>query len=459
MTIDPGQKLDKTTLNSFDIACVVIGGIIGIGIFFTPSEVAAVVESTDQVIAAWSIGGAMIILGALVYARLSQLAPGPGGVFEYLRSAFGRMPAFLYGWCNLLIIQSGALAVVGLVMVDNLQRALAVEPFSDLQRTAIASFAIAALTAINALGLKLGKSVQIVLTVIKVSAVFAVVLIAVFAEGRTPSATPVAPKDVPFFEAMGLAILPVLFACGGWQHGSFVSTVARRPLRDVPIGIVAGVLVVVVAYLTINLAYLDLLGLEGAAQSKTIAVDAVGAAMSGDQGDVVARLFGALIVISALGVMNTICLAPPYVLQAMATQNLFFPVVATVHARYGTPLFAIVVQGTWSILLLWGTQAIAWTVDGLDPLRFLLNGVVFVDWMFYGTCGVALLALIQRRGFARGDGWYYVVALLFALSAFAVTVGAVLTRAKPSIAGLTVLLLGVVAFARFRRPGQERSGL
>ena len=161
---------------------------------------------------------------------------------------------------------------------------------------------------------------QIVLTVIKTGAVFGIVAIAFFAGGTAAETVAPVRKEVGFLSAMGAAILPVLFACGGWQHGSFVASVARRPLRDVPIGIVGGVVVVVVAYLAINIAYLDLLGLDKAAASKTITVDAVSAAIGGD-GDVVARCFAVLIVISALGVMNTICMAPPYVVSSPALQE------------------------------------------------------------------------------------------------------------------------------------------
>ena len=465
MSAEPSEGRPTTTLNAFDIACVVVGGIIGIGIFFSPAKVAAVVDSSEQVIIAWTIGGVMILFGALVYARLAQIAPGEGGVFEYIRKSFGPLPAFLYGWCNLLIIQAGSLAIVGLVMADNLQRALACEPFTEIQRVGLATSAIVILTTINSVGLIVGKIVQIILTVIKTSAVFAIVGIAIFADGRAPATEVVTRESVPFFEAMSLAILPVLFACGGWQHGSFVATVARRPLRDVPIGIVAGVVVVIVAYLTVNVAYLELLGLEKASASKTIAVDAVSAAFgAGGSGDMVARCFGALIVISALGVMNTICMAPPYVLHAMAKRRLFFARFGELNTRFGTPLFAIALHGVWASALLWITQVVAWNLnesrapaDQIDPLGFLLDGVVFLDWLFYGACGVALVALLARRpSWDRGDRAYCVAGVIFALCGLAVAIGAIATTRWPTIAGLSTLVLGVFAY-RFFTSAKSRS--
>lgn len=452
MTDEP--RREPTRLGPFDITCVVVGGIIGIGIFFTPAKVAAVVGSSAQVVAAWGVGGVMVLLGALVYARLGQLAPGDGGVFAYLLRAFGPLPAFVYGWCNLLVIQSGALAIVALVMVDYLAAALGRGPFGGGARVMLAIGVMLALTLLNALGLRFGRGVQIVLTVVKTAAVFGIVAVALFAVGgdaATAEQVVAAPRQpVGFFRAMSLALLPVLFACGGWQQGSFVSAVARRPQRDVPIGTVAGVVVVVVAYLTVNLAYLDTLGIEGTAKSKTVAADTVRVALGGSaSAEGIARVFAAVIVVSALGIMNTICMAPPYVLHAMARRGLFFAPVGRLHARFGTPLLAILVQGGWAVTLLAGTQAVAWSLKRVygyevDSLGFLLDGVVFVDWLFYGACGVALLVLLRRRTApARGDAAYAVAAVLFATSALLVAVGAVWSSRLPSAVGLAVVAVGI----------------
>ena len=468
MTAESSPTRSLTTLNAFDIACVVIGGIIGVGIFFAPAKVAAVCDSPFQVMAAWSLGGAMALLGAFVYARLSQLAPGPGGVLEYLRLAFGPLPAFLYGWCNLLVVQSGALAVIGLVMASNLEQAFALGELGEAGRVAVGTGAIGLLTLINLVGLRFGKRVQVVLTVLKTTAVFAIVAVAIWADPVAPIAVDPAAAPRPpvgFWTAMTAAILPVLFACGGWQQGSFVAAVARRPVRDVPIGLVVGVAVVVIAYLTVNLAYLDLLGFAGAAASEAIGVDAVRAAFGEGSGEVISRIFAAVIVVSALGIMNTICMAPPYVLHAMARRGLFFRSVGVLHRSFGTPFRAILIQGVWATTLLWGTQVLAWSVnavpDGadplpphlrLDPLGFLLDGVVVVDWMFYGAVGVGLLVLLRRRPvLTTGDRCYAVAGVLFTCSALFVTLGSLIrevsaARSYPSLGGLAVVLLGFGAY-------------
>ncbi|MEE2886265.1 MAG: amino acid permease, partial [Planctomycetota bacterium] len=325
---DSTTPAGKTRLGAFDIACVVIGGIIGIGIFFTPAQVARSVDAPWQVSVAWSLGGAIAILGALVFARMSRLATGPGGVFEYILQSFGSRPAFLYGWCLLMITQSGALAFVALLLVSNLEKALVCQ-FSTFWQHMIATAVLLGLTLVNIAGLKLGKGVQNALTVIKTLAVFSIVVVAILVSPAEPSAAiPVAEparEAVGFFVAMSAAMLPVLFSFGGWHHGSFVASVARNPHRDVPLGIVGGVLVVVIAYVGVNLAYLELLGFDQASQSSTIAVDAMQAAFAtGDAAQSkVAQVFAALIVLSAAGLMNTICMAPPYVLHTMANRGLF----------------------------------------------------------------------------------------------------------------------------------------
>ncbi len=458
MTAETGPK---TTLGLFDISCVVVGGIIGVGIFFTPSEVAKAVDSEEQVIVAWSLGAVVAIFGALVFAQLGRLVHGHGGIFVYIHDAFGPLPAFLYGWCNWLVIQSGAVAVVSLIVVEYFAKVLggpdaSVGPF---WKTTLGAVSILVLTAVNILGLRLGKGIQNTLTVIKTLAVFALVALPlVFAAPELSAPVAQAPALEPngqpkgWWAAMALAILPVLFSFGGWQHGSFLAGAARKPARDVPLGILFGVLVVVVAYITVNLAFLDMLGLQGARDAKAIAVDGVNAILAPyELGEMPARVMAAMIVISALGVMNTICMAPPYVLHAMARQNLFLQSAAPLHARFGTPAMAILVQGVWAVVLLVAT---CWDVD---QLNFLLSGVVFVDWLFYGLCGLALLKLRRVLRVAGSPFGGAPMAVLFALMALAVTAGAIWTQWKPTLAGIGVLLLGVVVFFRMRRP-QAGSG-
>ncbi len=449
----------RAQLNAFDIGCVVTGGIIGVGIFFTPQRVAASVDDSFQVIVAWGIGGVIAILGALVFAELAVRLPGHGGTFRYIENGIGRLPAFLYGWANWLVIQAGALGVIGLVMVDNADVMLfGASTTSAGVKVLVTCLAIAAFTALNVVGLRVGKSVQNGLTVLKTLAVFSLVLMALITTGQghdaaqavSESSLVLEPKG--FWRAMSLAILPVLFSFGGWQQGSFLAGAARRPKRDVPIGIIGGVVVVVIAYLTVNLAFLDLLGFEGAATAKTIGADAARVALSewGEGGgDTAARLLAGMVVISSLGIMNTICMAPPYVLHEMAKQGLFLKSASKLHAHFGTPVVGVLGQGLWGIALL----VIVHFCGTKDTLGFLLDGVVFVDWLFFGLCGYGLLRMRRRSAEKRTGGFAGTcVVLAFTCLAVLVAGGAVFTTFEPSVYGLGMCALGLpVYFFALRR--------
>jgi len=444
-------------LGVFDIGCVVIGGIIGVGIFFTPARVAAYVDTPQQVILAWSLGGVLAVLGALVFAELCSLVPGHGGIFRYIHAAFGPPAAFLYGWANWLVIQAGALGVVALILIDNLDVLLFGGPRSppDL-KVALAAAAMLLFTGTNVLGLRVGKRVQNVLTVLKVAALCFLVALASFA-GPGPGTGERLPTGHSLPAMLAAAMLPVLFAIGGWQQGSFLAGAARRPLRDVPLGILGGVAVVVITYITVNLAYLDLLGFAKASTSPAIGADAAKAAL----GDAGGRVLAGMVVVSAAGIMNTICMAPPYVLYAMAREGVFPAAFGRLHPRWHTPVLGVLGQGLWAVLLLLGVHlGVRWFSDGaktIDTLDFVCNSVVFVDWLFFTLCGLALLRLRSNwtGGFRVPGG--AVVAVLFALGGAVVTFGAISEQTRASAAGAAIVALGIPAYLLFMR-GRRPTG-
>jgi len=447
----------RPTLTAFDIGCVVVSGIVGVGIFFTPQRVAAAVDGPGQLVAAWGLGGVLALCGALVFAELSRLVQGYGGTFVYIEAAFGRLPAFLYGWANWLVIQSGALAVVGLVMVDNLDVVWYGAPRGDAHRAVLLTLlTIALFTAINALGLRVGRKVQNAFTLLKMAAIFGLVAIGLLVGESHPGATAAAPEPRGWWAALGAAMLPVLFSYGGWQQGAFVAGAARRPMRDVPLGIAAGVATVVLAYVSINLIYLNLLGFEGAGKSPTIAADACRVALAPlGVGELGARIMAGAITVSALGIMNTILLAPPWVLYVMAQRGLFLRACGRLHPRFGSPIVGVVAQGAWSMLMLVAAH-LAFGGSALGTLDSLLNGVVFVDWLFYALCGLALITLARRRPEVRLWPASFAVACAFTASAVLVMLGAIATQPKPSAAGAALCACGLVAYSLFARRGQRR---
>jgi APA family basic amino acid/polyamine antiporter len=445
MTTPTGPVAPAGELRAFDIGCVVVGGIVGVGIFMTPARVAAAVDTPQQVVLAWSIGGALAVLGALVFAELATLVPGHGGIFRYIHAAFGPVPAFLYGWANWLVIQAGALGVVGLILVDNLEVALGGARFSADGKVALAAAVMLAFTLTNLLGLRTGKRVQNALTVAKIGALAGLVALAVLAPTRPPEALP-PPRGDGLGAMLAAAILPVLFAIGGWQQGSFLAGAARQPRRDMPLGILGGVGVVVVTYLTVNLAYLSLLGFDAARHSERIGADAAIVAL-GDQGG---RVLAAMVVVSAAGIMNTICMAPPFVLYAMAQAGLFPAAFGRLHPRLGTPVLGVLSQGLWAIALLLLVHAAFGGGSTMATLGFVCDGVVFVDWLFFALCGAALLRLRGTRPGALRIPGGGAIALLFLLAAAAVTLGALWQQWQASRAGLLLVLLGL-PFALWRR--------
>ncbi len=448
-TRDPVTTDDEAgqrPLGAFDIGCVVVGGIVGVGIFFTPARVAAALDSPAQVMLAWALGGVLAVLGALVFAELATIVPGHGGIFRYVHAAFGRVPAFLFGWANWLVIQAGALGVVGLVLVDNLEVVLGGAPFAAATKVWLAVLLMLVFTAVNVLGLRTGKRVQNTLTVLKIAAILLLAAVAVVAPERPP-APPLTPRDDGLLAMLAAAMLPVLFAIGGWQQGSFLAGAAARPRRDVPLGILAGVATVVLVYLLINLAYLSLLGFDGAAQSRTIGADAARVALGEGGG----RVLALAIVVSAAGIMNTICMAPPYVLYAMAQERLFPAAFGRLHDRLRTPVLAVLAQGLWAVALLLVVHFVFARGTTMHTLGFVCDGVVFVDWIFYAACAAALLRLRGRRtdGALRIPGGG-IAAILFLLAALAITAGALWQQGAASLAGLAVVVLGL-PFA-LRRP-------
>jgi APA family basic amino acid/polyamine antiporter len=437
----------RTRLSGFDLACVVVGGIVGVGIFFTPAEVARRVDSLPQLLVAWTLGGLVATLGALVFAELACRLPGHGGTWRYVSAAFGRRTAVLFAWANGFVIQAGALGVIGLVLAEHVDLALhGEETLAPGARVALAAGAVLVLAALNAAGLRAGKSAQNLFTLAKVVALAGLVALALLATGAGEHAATVAAAEAPeprgWMLALAAAMLPVLFAFGGWQHGTFVAGAARDPMRDVPVGIVGGVAFVVVAYMAVNAALVHVLGLEGARASTAVAADAARLGLERfGIGDLAARILAGAVVVSSVGVLNTICLAPPYVLSSMAEEGLLPARLAT---RGGAPVVAILVQAGAGVALLVGAFAIQGG-QTLDALAFLLDGVVFVDWIFYGLCGVALLRLRRRgrsEGFrAPGGG---LVAGLFALFAVAVAAAAVVVSPAASAAGAGACALGLL---------------
>ncbi len=429
----------RRALGPFDATMVVIGGIIGAGIFINPYIVAQRLDSTAAVVGAWVVGGLIALAGAFAYAELGALVPRAGGQYVYLRQAFHPLVGFLYGWALLFMIEGGAVAAVALTFAQYLLRALD----SSAAATPLAIGAIVVVSAINYVGVRPGSRVLNVFVVLKVGAIAALVLAGALLPAAPPGAHP-APASAGGMVALafGAALVPIMFSYGGWQNANYVAEEIRQPERNLPRALIAGTLVVVLAYVLLNLIYLRALGHHGLASTMTPAADAA-ARVAGPAGQ---RLISVAIAVSTFGFLHLCVLAPTRVYWAMAADGVFFRRMAELHPRFRTPSLAIVAQSGWAIVL---------TLTG--TYGNLVDYVVAADWIFFGLTVAALFVFRRRHPLgARPPGSYRtpgypLVPALFVVAAVFVIVSVV--RTNPTRAGLggALLLTGIPAFYLWSR--------
>jgi basic amino acid/polyamine antiporter, APA family len=421
---------------------VVIGGIIGAGIFLSPGVVAQRLDTPSLVLAAWGAGGLIALVGAFSYAELGAVFPKAGGQYVYLRDGLHPLAGFMYGWALLLVIETGAIAAVAITFANY---ALRIGGGPGAARVPLAIAAIVVLSIINYLGVKPGSRVLNVLVVLKVAAL--VILIgAGFAAAAHPgwwTDTRISPGPAgPTLVAFGAALVPILFSYGGWQSANYVGEEIAEPKRNLPRALVAGTIAVVVIYVAVNIVYLRALGMEGLATSSAPAAEAARRTF-GPSGDV---FISSAIAISTFGFLNLSILAPTRVYYAMAADRLFVPALATLHPRFATPGLAIIVQSAWSCVL-----ALTGSYDQL------LNYVVFADWIFFGLTVLTVLTFRRKvplasrpRDAFRAPG-YPVVQVLFVVVAAAVVASVVGAAPGAAAKGAGLLALGVPVYFWYAR--------
>ena len=421
---------------------VVIGGIIGAGIFVTPYIVAQRLNTPILVLGAWATGGAIALAGAFSYAELGATFPKAGGQYVYLRDGLHPLAGFLYGWALLLVIESGAIAAVAITFATY---ALHLVGGPDGARVPLAIAAIAVLSVVNYLGVKPGSRVLNVLVVLKVAALAVLIGAALFAgshPGWWTETRSVVAGTSSTIVAFGAAMVPILFTYGGWQNANYVGEEIENPKRNLPLALMAGTIVVVVIYITVNVIFLRAMGLNGLASTSAPAADAA-RRMFGGGGD---NFISSAIAISTFGFLDLAILAPTRVYYAMAADRLFVPALAKLHPRYATPSLAIVVQSTWScILALTGSY------------EQLANYVVFADWIFFGLTVLTVLSFRRSLPLAerppdtfRAPG-YPVVQILFVIIAAAVVLSVVGAAPGAAAKGAVLIALGIPVYFWYAR--------
>jgi APA family basic amino acid/polyamine antiporter len=416
----------------------VLGSVIGSGIFLTTGLMAKALPSATLLLVAWASGGFLALTGGLTYAELGSMFPNSGGVYVYLREAFGPLPAFLYGWAAFLVFWSGGIAAVAVGFAEYMRY---FAPAAPAPLLAVA--AISVLGGINYVGVRTGNATNVVLTIAKVSGLAALPAMAIFAAKTTPQWTPVVPAIPHPVAAFGVAMIAVLWTNDAWYCVTWIAGEMKRPERNLPLSLLYGIGLLTLIYLVVNVAYFYALPMNAIAGTTRIAERAA-TAMVGPAG---ATFVASTVVISTFGCDNAAILAGSRLLFAMARDGVFLKSCARIHERYRTPHFAIVALVVWSSIL---------AVSG--SYEQLFTYVMFASLLLHMLGAIALFQLRRTRPDAPRPYrvWGYpIVPAVFIVASAAFVLNTMIEKPRESLAGLGLVALGLPAYWYWRR--SERS--
>ena len=431
-------------LGLFDATMLVMGGIVGSGIFINPYVVAQQVHTPALILGAWIFGGVVGVGGAFIWAELAATLPEVGGQYAYLREAYHPAVAFLYGWVLLLVIQTGGMAAVSITFARYFLELTGLHAPDWMVATA----ALATLTFINCLGVKTGGRTQSALMVMKIVAIAALVIAGLTLTGKHVTATTAAEREWSL-TSFGAAMVPVLFAYGGWQTANFLAAEVKEPEKNLPRGLLLGVLGVVVLYIGVNWVCLRSLGPLALAATTTPATAVMRMAL-GQRG---ATFIAAAIAISTLGFLSQSILTGPRVYFAMADDGLFFRAIAWLNPRTRVPVFAIVLQSVWTIVI---------ALSG--RYEQILNYVIAMDFLFFGLTATTIF--VFRRRAARGEmnashGYrmpgHPVSTAIFVAICWWVVANTIYRYPRNSLIGFVLLLAGIPVYWFWSLRAQSRS--
>lgn len=432
----------KQKLTLFDMTMIAIGSTIGSGIFLTPSSIMRALPSPKWTLLVWIAGGLMALSGALTFAELGARMPGAGGVYVYLKEAYGELAGFLYGWSYFLVINTGGIAALSVAFATYFGYFV---PLSSVGFKLVAIAGIIIVTIINVLGVKAGGVFSDVFTLLKLAGIAGLIVVGI---GWGTSATTdftVALGDLPngLGSALAVAMVGVLWSYGGWQHASFLAAEVKNAQRTVPLAMILGAIAVTLLYLLINLAYMLLLPPAQIAASSRVAADAIGTIL----GPLGASLIALTIFISTFGTTGIYTLTAPRIYYAMASDGVFFKKVAAVHPKFHTPAFAIIFQSLWAIVLIgfWGT------------FEDLISYVVFTDWIFFALAAAGIFIFRRRSepGAYKTPGYPFTPLFFVGMSIWFV-LNTLVERPAQAWAGLGFLAVGVPVYSFWKKRSQKR---
>lgn len=410
----------------------VVGSVIGSGIFLTTGVMAETIPSAGLLLLAWVLGGVLAICGGLTYSEMGAMFPRSGGVYVFLKEAYGPLPAFLYGWAALTVVISGGIAAVAVGFAEYVSYFV---PLSGGAKQVVAAASIVTLGAINYRGVRGGNAVNVVLTAAKVGGLTAIPLMAIAAARVTPEFAPLVPAEVARpIASFGVAMIAVLWTYEAWYFVTYAAGEIKDPQRNVPRALVGGILLLTTIYVVVNVAYFFALTIDEMRGVQRIAERAATALVGQGGGTFVALT----VVLSTFGCNAAAILAGSRLLYAMADDGVFLPAASRVHERYRTPHLAIVALTVWSAIL-----ALSGTYEQL------FTYVMFASILFSVAAGLALFRLRQtmpERARPYRTWGYPVVPAIFVAGSTAFVINTLFEKPVESLAGLGLLLLGLPAY-------------
>ena len=448
---DQPVKLERQ-LGLFDSSMMVIGIVIGSGIFMTTGLMAEALPSASLILLAWILGGLQMLAGALTYAELGAAMPKAGGQYVYLREAYGPLPGFLFGWVAFVAYISGTNAAIAVAIAEHLgsfypslsthNSIIGIGSFSISGGQIFALSLIVVLSLINYLGIVFGKWVQNIFTVLKIGSILLFALAGLFISTGNHLDLSLNPTDMSIgsiLTGMGIALVAVNWTVGGWEYVTFAAGEIKNPKKNLPLALIIGTIIILVLYFLINIAYLKVLPMDtligeikvGEMAAKTL------------YGPGIAGVFTLVIIVSMFGALNGNILVGSRVYYAMAKDHLFFSSAANVHPKFKTPGNAIIIQGFWAAIL---------TLTG--TFEELITLVVFVNFMMWIAASSTVFVLRKKQPNLERPykvwGYPYVPAFFIIFSSV-IMVNTFFESPEQSLMGLGLTLLGIPAYLYWKK--------
>ena len=422
---------------------IAIGGCIGSGIFVTPAGTMAQIPHHGYVILTWVIGGLAAFCGAMTFSELGSTYPREGGVYVYIKNAFGDMAGFLYGWIILLIVNTGALAALGLALADYLKFFM---PVSDNFKSLLAIAVIWGLTIINIFGVDISQWFASLFTGLKLLAMVLIILVGVFYipdihhEINLDLSSNIPPN---LFNSLLLAFVGVFWSMGGWHHATYMSGEAIDAQKTVPRAMLTGTLVVTAVYVLIIGAYMVLLPADVMAQSERVAGDAIASVLSGG-----GKLVSVAISVSIFGTIGIYTMTAPRIYYAMAKDGIFFNFLADVSEKYKTPYKAMIFQAVWAtvLILIWGSF-----------IR-IITFVTFMDIVFMALATSTVFVFRKRKVSNSGYklSYYPLIPVIYLVITIAFVVNTLVSLNAESWTGVLIMLVGIPVYYYFKKNSHAR---